>query len=159
MGVYMKCNINGVIVEGTVEEILEFLAYEKKEAPKLDIVPIEKVHGLTGVKWSPKRRARLAERMTEVWAKRLKKHKTHNRRSPVWSKINGNKILPPALNDIGRSMKHAWSRDKILSHLARPHNNDLNKAVTDFDALLINGTLQVTKNGLFKAPYGVTRMI
>jgi hypothetical protein len=166
----MKCDINGVKVEGSVEEIIEILSRLKSEgmtikkvaaAPNITLEPVPQKHGLSGQAWSPERRKAFAKIMTESWARRnkAKVRRQYSRNAPVWSEVNKNKILPPPLAEMGSIYKTAWSKEKVLSKLARPHGNDFDKANTDFDALMASGTIQETKNGRFRVPFGVTRMV
>ena len=164
LGVNMKCDINGVKVEGTVEEIIEILQLVKKyDVPATPIIMLEPVkptkqHGLKGKRWDSVMRARHSVRMQEVWAKRHAKKSPYSRNAPVWSVVNRNKILPPPLAEIGATYKGAWSKDRIIAKLARPHNGDLSKAHAEFDELTMSGTLQETKTGHYRTLFGVTRM-
>jgi len=166
----MKCDINGVKVEGSVEEIIEILSRLKTEgmtikkvtaAPNITLEPVPQKHGLSGQPWSAGRRAAFAKTMTDSWARRKKAkvHRPYSRNAPVWSEVNKNKILPPPLAEMGSIYKTAWSKDKVLSKLARPHGNDFDKANAEFDTLMASGTIQETKNGRYRAPFGVTRLV
>jgi len=155
----MKCTIDGIEMEGTVEEILTVMKAKAITERVVTLEPVKKSDSRVGA-WTPARREAFAQTMRETWAKRKKAAKhAYSRNVPVWSEVNKDKILPPPLAEIGSVYKTAWPKDKVLSKLARPHGNDFEKANVEFYELLRTGTIQETKNGRFRAPFGVTRLV
>ena len=135
------------------------IAASKTEIPQnITLEPVKKSDARSA--WTPARRQAFAKTMRETWAKRKKAAKhSYSRNVPIWSQVNGNKILPPPLAEIGSVYKTAWPKEKVLTKLARPHGNDFEKANMEFYELLRTGTIQETKNGRFRAPFGVTRLV